>query len=796
MIPNGTGTPGGEIDRASIELQLVAMFPPDSASGKLFVALGGEPKWDDRKAKYSVDNGWRERQFDWPQQREQALDTIAEAAPARDVFVCAGLMHKVRSPASLKETWTLHVDWDGDPADAEACREKLSQLGGYAVMSGTPGHLAGFVPLAEPIVTSAEHDRMCKALQEFLPAGVDAPKHKANDVVRLAGTLNFKSTVRPGDTGTPRATAWAIKPPGFAMDNATLCRLLGTAEASDAPALPAAPRCATNNAELVPVDLDALPEAVAAVLAAPILKPGGTVDRSETTAHVVGAGVDTGLTLAEIRAAVNVRADLAQRVAEMLARTAPRDDVLRCYELAIATRDERRQEDLRDQAEHDSFFGQYRTNGQRQPDTEDAEPVEEPAQGTGGGQLDVQALEEDFWTSRDSLKHIYDTALARMASPWAVLGCTAARALATVRPNATLPPLIGGKGSLNWFAAIAAKSGGGKGSANAVARELVPGPVFMRNIGSGEGMVNAYADKESPTMTGKREAVMFNVDEVDMLTALGNRSGATIMSVLRSAFSGEALGFSYVARGGETLAEHSYRLTLVLGVQPARAGDLLADASGGTPQRFMWFPGSDSRINADAAWDIKPTPLTLPDFRTWQYPVEFQMPAEAVRFIRAEHAKRARGEGDAINGHAVFCREKLAVALALLDGRWQVTAEDWRLSGIAARVSDATRAWVAAELDAAAAAEAEKLGRQRGRVSAAADAEKAHQVVRRDNRITRWAEGKLKAAGPDGMLWRDLAHAAQSRDRPYLRDVLASMLKQGRVTASNAQRGGELWKIL
>ena len=61
-----------------------------------------------------------------------------------------------------------------------------------------------------------------------------------------------------------------------------------------------------------------------------------------------------------------------------------------------------------------------------------------------------------------------------MASPWAVLAYTAARALAQVRPGIMLPPLIGGPGSLNWFAAIAAASGGGKGAAIAAARHLVP----------------------------------------------------------------------------------------------------------------------------------------------------------------------------------------------------------------------------------------------------------------------------------------------------------------------------------
>jgi hypothetical protein len=291
-----------------------------------------------------------------------------------------------------------------------------------------------------------------------------------------------------------------------------------------------------------------------------------------------------------------------------------------------------------------------------------------------------------------------------MSSPWAVLGCCAARTLAQVRPNATLPGLIGGPGSLNWFAAIAARSGGGKGSTNAVARQLIPNGVMVRNVGSGEGMINAYKTK-----TGTLESILFNVDEVDTLTALKNRSGSTMMGIIRSAFAGESLGFAYVAREGEHLEPHSYRLTLVVGVQPARAGDLMADAAGGTPQRFQWFPGTDARVTADTGWADPSAELELPHPSIWQYPREIRIPAEAEQFIREEQARRSRGEVDALDGHAAFVREKFAFALAVMDGGHEITSEDWRLSGIAARVSDATRTWVLAELETAAAAEQPSL---------------------------------------------------------------------------------------
>jgi hypothetical protein len=402
-------------------------------------------------------------------------------------------------------------------------------------------------------------------------------------------------------------------------------------------------------------------------------------------------------------------------------------------------------------------------------------------------------VEQGFWASRASLKLIYDTALARMVSPWAVLGCCAARALTQVNPHVTLPPLIGGRGSLNWFVAIAAASGGGKGTANAVARQLVPGEITVRNVGSGEGIVHAYRD--TGTETGWRESIMFNVDEVDTLTALGNRSGSTMMGILRSAFSGEELGFAYVARGGEHLKPHCYRLTLVVGVQPARAGGLMADAGGGTPQRFMWFPGTDARITDAPMWASTDT-LTLPPRSVWQYPREVFIPEDAAAFIRREHARNQRGETDALDGHAVFCREKFAFALAILDGRHAITETDWELSGIAAAVSDMTRAWVRAELARAEDADAAELGRRYGVRAEAAEAEKTYQEQRRHNRITLWALDKLKSAGAEGMLWIELSRMASSRDRHYLAGILAGLQSDGLATVEDAAKGGKRWRIV
>lgn len=386
--------------------------------------------------------------------------------------------------------------------------------------------------------------------------------------------------------------------------------------------------------------------------------------------------------------------------------------------------------------------------------------------------------EGDFWQARPSLTAIYDAALSRMCAPWAVLAHCAARALTMVRPCVVLPPVIGGKGSLNWFAAVAAPSGGGKGSAAAVARELIAELIRERNLGSGEGIIGAYYRPGSKTEPDEiHEAVLFTADEIDTLTAMNNRSGSTTMATLRSAFAGETLGFSYVTRGRDVhLEAHTYRMTLVISVQPARAGGLLADAGGGTPQRFLWFPGVDHRITDTPDEHHHIYPLSTPSPGEWLYPRTIAIPDEARQLILTERAKNARGEKDALDGHAVFCREKFAYALALLDNRVDMNAEDWRLSGIAAEVSTRTRDWVTAGLATSADQEAEERGRLLGVTYAASDDEKSYRAEQRTSRLARWALDKLDG-GP--MAHRDLSRAVASRDRSWLKGALEALANAG-----------------
>ena len=405
----------------------------------------------------------------------------------------------------------------------------------------------------------------------------------------------------------------------------------------------------------------------------------------------------------------------------------------------------------------------------------DTATVIEPPAAVAVEALTLEAIEEDFWTARDGLALIYRAALSRMASPWAVLACCAARVLCLVPPAVTLPPIIGGAGSLNWFAAIAAKSGGGKGAAMTVADELVGDPVTVHGIGSGEGMVETYRRNGEPE--DAVISVLFSVDEIDTLGAMRGRSGQTTMTILRQGFSGERLGFSYRGRQGDNVAAHTYRMTLVAAVQPGRAGVLFDDAAGGTPQRFMWFPGRDKRITADPPpWPYRE--LDTAPLRDIAGALgDIKIPGIVIDTVRSARAASMSGDDNALDGHSLFCREKFAFFLAFIDGRMYITEEDWRLSGIAATVSD----WCRDRVQQSWLDEQHQQSRERGALRAVENDERGivEQLTlnRHLARIVVWIAKTLTTHGP--LTAGELNRRAPSRDRTRLMQAVAGASEQG-----------------
>ena len=411
-----------------------------------------------------------------------------------------------------------------------------------------------------------------------------------------------------------------------------------------------------------------------------------------------------------------------------------------------------------------------------------------------------------LWDARPVLAVIREHARASGVNPFAVLPVALARVLGNVPPSVVLPPLgraVRGHASLNTFTALTAWSGGGKGLVSAAASGAVDigepfGPlVVSAPLGSGEGIVEWFARRgdvkagEDPVVF-LPNAPILDAPEVDHFGALVSREGSTLASVLRTAWSGELLGTSNRAQNGNrlTVPAHTYRVALVLGVQPLRAGRMLADAAGGTPQRFAWAPTEDRTLPDH--------PVSPPKAVRWQAPLEWPdvdgaglrplaLDPEVSDELWTSHVARRRGLVRDDDGHANLVRLKLAAGLAILDGRTVVNVEDWHLSGVLTACSRSTVEHVRAALADA--------GRRVNRARAEAEAERAtvlaERVAERD--LDRATEHVLRRLGRerDGMPGAELRRTAAGRDRTNIDAALAELVASGRVVTEQVEYRGQ-----
>lgn len=445
------------------------------------------------------------------------------------------------------------------------------------------------------------------------------------------------------------------------------------------------------------------------------------------------------------------------------------------------------------------------STGEVVEDVAEVAPLAEVAAGTATPDIPpppALTVDEDaFWDSRPELQHIRTFARARMASPWGVLGVVLARVVVATPHWVVLPAIVGSHASLNLFTALVGPSGGGKGAAESAAgdcfvvKDVNGEEVEVATVGSGEGIGHLYAHREKGEVVRDRDAVLFTVPEVDNLVALAGRQGATLLPQLRSAWSGEKLGFAYADKAKALpLNRHTYRLGLVLGIQPGRAAPLLEDADGGTPQRFLWMPTDDPGVPdeppvAPAAplWQLTGAwvaPAGSDPFSGAQGVVEMPVPEIARRTIIDNRRARLRGSGEALDGHALQCRLKVAAALALLAGRRSVEESDWHLSETIMAVSDATRASVVTYLSSKAAQSNKAKGEAEG-TRAVVVAEKIA-----DAQIKRVARRVLTLLRVRGEMTRaELRRAVAARDRQHFDEAVDRLAEAGTVAVQDVEGG-------
>lgn len=397
-----------------------------------------------------------------------------------------------------------------------------------------------------------------------------------------------------------------------------------------------------------------------------------------------------------------------------------------------------------------------------------------------------------LWDERAIFRYVHDFALARMVSPEAALGVVLLRLADLIPPHVKLPAIVGGRAGLNLFLALVGPSGAGKGATMAAVDEMFPWPreLDRRPLGSGEGIAHSFAQPEkqgkATTMVpipGK--AVMFELPEVDSLTAMINRNGATLDATLRAAWSGETLGAQNAEASRRVrIPAHSYRMTFVLGVQPERAAALFAGEGGGTPQRFLWLSATSGEITLDPLDEPPPYPLRLPGFlpESMPGPSTLVVHREIVQAVREFRYRQARGEIDSLDAHSALMRLKIAAVLGVLDGRLDVSPDDWRLAGRIMRLSDATRYAAGHAARARADRDAEAAGRRDGLRQAAAEAEHLTQIeARTRDRLI----GILQAEPPEGIARSDLRRRLSVPQRPYFDAVIGKLAVDGWITATD-----------
>jgi hypothetical protein len=336
------------------------------------------------------------------------------------------------------------------------------------------------------------------------------------------------------------------------------------------------------------------------------------------------------------------------------------------------------------------------------PDASDVEPMPE------------REPDHEFWSQSTQFEHIHKFARSRGASPYATLGCVLRRVTGCVAPNVVLPPVVGGRVSLNLFTAAVGVSGAGKDIANAAGRDACS---FYRVVGtmeepiaeaahvhpgSGEGLARIFKGH------GDSQAALIRahlqVPDVATLEALAARQGATLVGQLLAGYMGQPIGFTNNSKDTTTgIDAHSYRLCLSIGVQPDNARFFLDREKDGFPQRFLWLPTNDPGAPEARPEPVSPESFELPNFGSdVDTPVVMEIPDDVAADIWRHRWQVLTGADgiDPLDAHIKLAQLKTAASIAILHGSTHVTDDAWKLAGqlvdVSTGVRDGLRATVSA----------------------------------------------------------------------------------------------------
>lgn len=400
-------------------------------------------------------------------------------------------------------------------------------------------------------------------------------------------------------------------------------------------------------------------------------------------------------------------------------------------------------------------------------------------------------LPPEFYAARYAFRHIRQAAHSQGCSADVLLYSTLSRMSGMISHHIRAVTGIAGRGSLNLFSATVGGPGTGKSTGSSLARDLMPtfdeefrdglpigtgegiAETFMGTVDDETGEIHRHGPNKGDPVTKKvrkqvRHNAYFYVDEGETLATLAMRSGSILAETLRRAAVGETLGQTNASEERTRfIAAGSYSCGLLVGFQPSTALPLLADASTGTPQRFIWSLANDPTIpDEPEQW---PGPFEKhPGTLRPTAPVDVTFPERIRKMLWAERVGRARGEIEVaeLDGHAGLMKVKLAALFALLDGnRFEVTEEDWALAETAWDVSCAVRDDLVAR--ARREQEAERQASEDAKVMLELRAHEAKSDAD-SSRIRRAGLVKKHASVMGGITYGELNRKFPSRDRPFL----------------------------
>lgn len=729
---------------------LDAVFGDDVGYAHIAIGIDG---FINAKGRYEFgNNNWQQSSTDYPQNRDVLAKEIERlSGEGADVYVCPYILSgDTRDKETSVSRTKIHADIDG-----LVDLDKVQLVHGFVVGSGSPGHGHVYVPLSEP-VSLEQHRTLCRALGNYL-GDADA-KISDNDVLRAPGAINYKSRAKGEKNGQP--VTWMIRPGAEPLTPERVAEILGVdldGEEEKHNVLQSKPK-KTRSAQPV----TDVPDWVMAEL------NKDTGDRSVDTMRIAGACVRAGLSADQCRDLIhNHRTDLDGRLQD---RTD--DDFDRVWERAL-----------------------------------EDNPVSLPTERKG---------EEDrFWESRPVLAHIRTAALANLISPWALFGCVLLRALATVPPEVMLPGPPA-PASLNSIVVLLGKSGAGKSSVDKCAQRFFVWAdadnddgderLHKAEIGSGEGISRQYMEQRK-SLSGKltewcqtRTAVLFTADEISGLMTIGSRNGSTTISTLCTVWSGgdpsraNAKAETYIP-----LKEDSYRFVMWVGAQPGSCAKVFDHSEVGLPQRFLWMPSQINGEDIPEQLTEVPKPWTLTDIDWTGFTQPhlgsryIQIPETVRHYVLAERMRALDADAPATDAHRTLKRLKVAVGLAVLDGRSHMNEQDWQLSKVVLEVSDRT--------EKSARDYQRKRDEETNKARAvsrgvANDITARAQEELRTARVTDRALKLISAAGQPGIKRADLRRRITSADRGAFDHILHDLLDTGRIeTVETANGQGAIYRV-